>query len=616
MTAVEPARFAWLEAVLKTITEVPAALLVVVELGVLSAGVFARYVLNRPLVWSDEVASLLFLWLAMLGAVIALRRDRHMKLTAVVRLLPKAWTPVIEAVVSLSVMLFVLAMMFPAIDFARSQSIVRTPALHIPDTYRVDALAVGFGLMVVISVARLLERTSWRDVVVAVLILAAVAALFWIARPALLGMGNANLFVFFIGLLLGGLLLGIPVAFTFGIATLSYLTLMTTSPLTIVVSRMTESMTDLLLLSIPLFIFLGGVIEITGVSRALIGFMVQLLAHVRGGLSYVLLSAMYLISGISGSKAADMAAVAPVLFPEMKRLGYDQGELIGILSASGAMCETIPPSIVLITVGAVTGTSIAALFTGGLMPAAVGTIALMLLVHLRSRNQKKFAEARAPLTVILKAFVVAIPALAMPFMIRASVVGGVVTATEVSTIGIAYAVVVGLLVYRTFEWRKLYSMLVATASLTGAVLFIIGMATAMSWALVQSGFAQQLVSAMEHIPGGRPGFLAVSIIGFAILGSLLEGIPSIVLLGPLLFPAAQSLGIPDVQYAMILILSMGLGLHTPPLGLGFYFACAIGEVSADAALGRVWSYLGVIAIVVVIVAAVPWISTGFLHASQ
>ena len=128
-------------------------------------------------------------------------------------------------------------------------------------------------------------------------------------------------------------------------------------------------MSHLILLAVPLFVFLGLLIEMTGMAKAMIAFLAGLLGHVRGGLSYVLVGAMYLVSGISGSKAADMAAIAPALFPEMKQRGASEGDLVALLSATGAQTETVPPSLVLITIGSVTGVSIAALFTGGLVPA-------------------------------------------------------------------------------------------------------------------------------------------------------------------------------------------------------------------------------------------------------
>jgi tripartite ATP-independent transporter DctM subunit len=427
-----------------------------------------------------------------------------------------------------------------------------------------------------------------------------------------LGLGNTNLLIFFVGLVALCVAAGVPIGFAFGVATLSYLALATGTPLTIVVSRMDEGMSSLVLLAVPLFVFLGLLIEMTGVARAMVDFLASLLGHVRGGLAYVLLGAMTLVSGISGSKAADMAAVAPALFPEMKRRGAEDGRLIALLSASGAMSETIPPSLVLITIGSVTGVSIAALFTGGLLPALVGALALCVVVYFHTRGENLAHVERAGPAKIARSFLVALPALALPFVIRAVVVEGVATATEVSTVGIAYTVFVGLFVYRRFDWRRLYPMLVETASLSGAILFIIGCATAMAWALTQSGFSRQLAGWMASVPGGKGGFLAISVVAFMVLGSVLEGIPAIVLFGPLLFPIARAIGVHEVHYAMVVIFAMGLGLFAPPFGVGFYAACAIGRVDPDRAIGRVWPYLAALLVALIVIAAVPWLSIGFL----
>jgi tripartite ATP-independent transporter DctM subunit len=406
--------------------------------------------------------------------------------------------------------------------------------------------------------------------------------------------------------------MGVPIAFAFGIATVGYVALATRAPLTVIVSRMDEGMSHLLLLSIPLFVLLGLLIDMTGMARAMVAFLASLLGHVRGGLSYVLLGAMYLVSGISGAKAADMAAVAPVLFPEMKARGMKPGELVSLLAASGAMAETIPPSVVLIVIGSVASVSIAALFTGGLLPAAVLALALALVAYFRSGDDDLVARQRATSTEIWRAFVISVPALILPFIIRAAVVEGVATAVEVSTIGIAYTVAAGIIIYRQFDWRRIWPMLVDTASLSGAILFIVGTATAMAWALTQSGFSHTLATTMANVPGGGAGFMAFTIVVFIVLGSVLEGVPALVLLAPLLFPIARSMGIHEVHYSMVVILAMGVGLFAPPFGVGFFTACAIGNVDPDEAMARIWPYLGALLIGVILVAAVPWISIGFL----
>jgi tripartite ATP-independent transporter DctM subunit len=385
----------------------------------------------------------------------------------------------------------------------------------------------------------------------------------------------------------------------------------------VLVGRMDEGMSHLILLSVPLFVFLGLLIEMTGMARAMVAFLASLLGHVRGGLHYVLVGAMYLVSGISGSKAADMAAVAPVLFPEMKARGAKPGDLVALLSATGAQTETIPPSLVLITIGSVTGVSIAALFTGGLLPGVVLAITLSALVWWRYRNEDLSHVRRASGSEIAKSFIVALPALALPFVIRYAVVEGIATATEVSTIGIVYAFLVGffaygLFIYRNLNWRRLLPMLIETASLSGSILLIIGAATGMAWGLTQSGFSRALASAMTGLPGGSGTFIAVSILAFVILGSVLEGIPAIVLFGPLLFPIARAVGVHEVHYAMVIILAMGIGLFAPPFGVGYYAACAIGRVDPNEGIGPIWGYLLALMVGLIIVAIFPWISIGFL----
>ena len=548
----------------------------------------------------------------MLGAVVAFRRGEHMRMTALVTRAPLPVRGFLEALAIAAPIGFLLLVLHPAIDYAMEESFIVTPALEIPGSWRASALPVGLGLMLLVAAVRLLRLAGPGRALGTLAVVAAVAGGFWLAGPTLKPLGNLNLLIFFVGLVAATVLAGVPIAFCFGLATFGYLALTTRVPMMVVVGRMDEGMSHLILLAVPLFIFLGSLIEMTGMARAMIRFLANLLGHVRGGLSYVLVGAMYLVSGISGAKAADMAAVAPVLFPEMQARGSKPGELVALLSATGAQTETVPPSLVLITIGSVTGVSIGALFTGGLLPGAVLALVLCLVVRWRHRGPDVQRMARPGGREVLRSLVIALPALALPFLIRAAVVEGVATATEVSTIGIAYGAIVGLLVYRQFDWKRLGPILVETASLSGAILLIIGAATGMAWALTQSGFSRDLAAAMAALPGGRAGFLAVSILAFVILGSVLEGIPAIVLFGPLLFPIARTMGVHEVHYAMVVILSMGIGLFAPPFGVGYYAACAISRISPDEGMRPIWGYLLALLLGTILIAAVPWLSIGFL----
>src|SRR6202790_1627896 len=366
-----PTLAASLEAALAMLVEIPAALLVVAEIVIVFAGVVGRYGLHRPRIWSDELASILFLWLAMLGADVAFCRAEHMRMQAVVANAKPMMRAYLDVVATCAALAFLLLIAWPAYEYAYEESFITTPALQIPNVWRASALPTGICLMALFAFLRLARNGGIRVVLSAVLSVGLLIALFWLAQPWLRPLGNINLIIFFVGVAGFCVFTGVPIALGFGLSIFGYLALTTRTPLMVLVGRMDEGMSHLILLSVPLFVFLGLLIEMTGMARAMVAFLASLLGHIRGGLHYVLVGAMYLVSGISGSKAADMAAVAPVLFPEMKARGAKPGDLVALLAATGAQTETIPPSLVLITIGSVTGVSIAALFTGGVLPAIV-----------------------------------------------------------------------------------------------------------------------------------------------------------------------------------------------------------------------------------------------------
>jgi tripartite ATP-independent transporter DctM subunit len=231
----------------------------------------------------------------------------------------------------------------------------------------------------------------------------------------------------------------------------------------------------------------------------------------------------------------------------------------------------------------------------------------------RKRGSVAIATEKAKLRDVLAKLLSALPALVLPCLIKSAVVEGVATATEVSTIGIFYAIVFSLVIGGGIAWRDVGRMFVRATSLAGAILFIVGTATSMAWALTQSGFSQDLASALLNLPGGAATFWVVSIAVFVVIGSVLEGIPAIALLAPLLLPIAKGMSINEVHYSMVIILSMGIGYFAPPFGIGYYTTCAISGVEPNDAIKPMLGFIGVLAIGVAIIAAVPWISTAFLH---
>ncbi|TAG72353.1 MAG: TRAP transporter large permease, partial [Burkholderiales bacterium] len=280
-----------------------------------------------------------------------------------------------------------------------------------------------------------------------------------------------------------------------------------------------------------------------------------------------------------------------------------------LLATGAAMADTVPPSIVLIVLGSVAGVSIAGLFQSGFVVAMVLLLALLILARWNARNEDMTGVKRAPWMTVGRLLLLAAPALILPFLIRSAVGGGVATATEVSTLAVLYALVIGKLLYGGLSGKQVYRMLVDTAALSGAILLILGTASAMAWAIAQSGLVQQLSVFLTTLPGGVWAYLAVTIVVFLVLGCILEGLPAILLLAPIMFPIAKKLGIHDVHYSMVVVTAMNIGLMMPPIGVGFYVACRIGDASPDEVMGAIWSYLAALMAGLVVIAAVPWVST-------
>lgn len=585
------------------------ALLLVAIIVLLLGGVVSRYVFSSPLIWVDEVVSLCFIWASMIGAAIAMHRNEHLRLTLVVERMPARWQPYVQAFALACVAAFLAVMIPYAWDHTQEEWFIRSPGLELPNSFRTAALPFGFAAMLAIVLAYARRTVHWRALLVGILVCAALAGLAYAFRGALPSLGGWNLLIFLVGGVVLGLAAGVPIAFCFGLATIGYLAFTTQVPLQVVVGRIDEGMSSFILVSVPIFVLLGCILDATGMGKAIVDLLGSLIGHVKAGMSYVLLSSLFIVSGISGSKVSDMATVAPALFPEMKRRGNKPGEMVALLATGAAMADTVPPSIVLIVLGSVAGVSIAGLFNAGFVVAGVLLVMLVVLARWKARHEQVEGARRAPLATVWRYLLVAAPALVLPFLIRSAVGGGVATATEVSTIAVLYALVIGQALYGGIGLRKCYGMLVETAAMSGAILLILGAASAMAWSITQSGMVQKLTVFLTTMPGGVAAFMAVTIVVFLILGCLLEGLPAVLLLAPLMVPIARKLGIHDVHYSMVIVCAMNVGLMMPPIGVGFYVACRIGDVKPEEVMAAIWPYLVALMVGVAAIAAFPVIST-------
>lgn len=589
-----------------------AAALLVAIIAMLLGGVVSRYGMGRPVVWIDEAVSIAFIWVAMIGAAIAMHRNEHLRLTLFLEMVPARWRGYVHAFSLAAVAAFLIALLQPAYEFAVEEWFITTPTLELPNTVRVAAIGCGLVLMLGLVLAYAWRTVGKTELVVASLLMAGLAATGFALAPQLADLGLANLLIFLVAGVALLLVAGVPIAFCFGLGAVSYLAFSTHVPLLVVLGRMDEGMSNLVLVSVPIFVLLGCVLDATGMGKAIVDFLGSLIGHVKAGMSYVLLGSLFIVSGISGSKVSDMATVAPALFPEMKRRGHKPPEMIALLATGAAMADTVPPSIVLIVLGSVAGVSIAGLFESGFVVAMVLLMALLVLARWKARHEDMAGARRAPWSAIGRLVLVASPALVLPFLIRSAVGGGIATATEVSTIAVLYAMVVGHLLYGGITRRGVYAMLVETASLSGAILMILGTASAMAWAITQSGVVQHLSGFLTTLPGGWIAFMAVTIVVFLVLGCLLEGLPAVLLLAPIMFPIAKKLGIHDVHYAMVVVCAMNVGLMMPPIGVGFYVACRIGGARPDDVVAAIWPYLAALLVGVVVIALFPSLSTFML----
>ncbi|MGC4398055.1 TRAP transporter large permease subunit [Hydrogenophaga sp. T2] len=589
--------------------EAVAALLMLTITVLLLTAVISRYVFGKPLVWSDEVVSICFIWLTMLGAAIAVHRNEHLRLALFVDLMPERVRSFVHAFALMAMAAMLVALIPSAVEYAKDEWFIHTPALDLPNSFRVASIAFGFIAMlglILLYAGRTVRKT---ELALAVVLVAAIAAACWALSPQLMKLGTANIAIFLIGFVAVCLVAGVPIAFCFGIGAVCYLAFSTHVPLSVVIGRMDEGMSSLVLVSVPIFVLLGCVLDATGMGKAIVDFLASLLGHIKAGMSYVLLGSLFIVSGISGSKVSDMATVAPALFPEMKRRGHQPREMVALLATGAAMADTVPPSIVLIVLGAVAGVSIAGLFQAGFVIAMVLLLMLLVLARWKARHENMHGAQRAPMKLVGRFLLIAAPALALPFLIRTAVGEGVATATEVSTVAVVYALFVGQVMYGGIGLRKFYDMLVETAALSGVVLLVLGAASAMAWSITQSGVVQQLSTFLTTLPGGWIAFMAVTIVVFVILGCLLEGLPAVLLLAPIMFPIARKLGIHDIHYSMVIVCAMNVGLMMPPIGVGFYIACRIGDAPPDEVIGAIWPYLVALMVGVLVIAAVPWIST-------
>jgi tripartite ATP-independent transporter DctM subunit len=451
---------------------------------------------------------------------------------------------------------------------------------------------------------------NWRRVLRAVIILAAVAAVFLLGDsflPDAMPSSGTLMLSGFVLTLAGGL----PIGFALALAALIFVWTEGSLPGVIFAQQMARGIDNFVLLAIPFFILVGYLMEANGMSVRLIELLQRLVGRMRGGLNVVMVSAMVLFSGISGSKMADVAAVGAVLIPASRKSGQNPGSTVALLAASAVMAETIPPCINLIILGFVANLSIGGLFAAGLLPAGLMAIALIGVSVLFGKSSAAPPPERLARAAMTRMWLGAGVSLGLIAMIFIGFKSGFATATEISAFASLYAIVVGSLMFRELTLASAWRSFVHAASRAGLVLFIVAAAQSLAFVLT----LQQVPHAVgEFMVGlsqqsGTWLFMLLSIAILIVMGSVLEGAAALIIFGPLLVPVASKLGIAPLHYGVVLVVAMGIGLFAPPLGLGLYGACLIGKVPVEATVRPMLGYLGLLLACLLIIAFVPAIST-------
>jgi tripartite ATP-independent transporter DctM subunit len=367
-----------------------------------------------------------------------------------------------------------------------------------------------------------------------------------------------------------------------------------------------SGMDHFVLLAIPFFVLAGLLMEANGMSSRLIELLLRMFGRVRGGLNLIIIMATAFFSGVSGSKLADVAAVGGIIMPAVRRTRQDPNDAAGLLAASAVMAETIPPCINMIIMGFVANISIGGLFIAGLVPAAFMALSLALVVYAfgsRIDPDTAFEKRRAMLPLVGGALV----GLVMIAMIGKGVTSGIATSTEVSAFAVAYALVVGGLAFRELSMRSVLRLFVRSASMAGSILFIVAAASSVSFALTIQQIPQQLSGFMMDLGHryGADGFVLASTLLMIAFGAILEGAPALIIFGPLLTPIALQLGVSPLHFGTVMVVAMGFGLFSPPVGLGLFATCSITGTELKDVVRPMAKYLAVLFVALLVLVFVP-----------
>jgi tripartite ATP-independent transporter DctM subunit len=568
--------------------------------------IILRAFFSLSLPWVGELSEISLIWIAFLGAITAFHSVEHVSVGAMLDLWPGSVQPIVRTVG----LLFVILVM-GILGWEGGHAILRGTGFLVATGWsrliHYGVFELACIVIVFFACATLLHQAA-RTVILGILIAALTLCLTWFGFREQLGvLAETAPLIFMTSVFVAALLIGVPLSFTFAGAGVAIIAFSPSLTLRSIPGNMLNTLESFVLVAIPFFILVGGLLSRPGMSRALLSMLDGITRPIKGGAAMTSVIGVYIMSGMSGSKMADIAATAPVVGPLMRARGHTEGETTGLLCAAAAMSESIPPSIALIIISSATSLSTAALFAAGLVPAAVVSLCILALVFIRAHLHGVRATAPAPLRQFLRDAVGALPLLVIPVIIRAGIVGGVATPSEVSSLAAVYSVLMAIFLYR-ISLREVLAIIIKMARTSGMLLFLLCCVSPVIYVFSVAGISDQFKNWALGFSGNAATFMIGSVVVVIATGMIFEGLPALVVFAPLFLPIAKVLGFHPLQYAVVLVMAMGVGAFAPPLGVGYFATCGLVGISPSRAARDTFVYLSAVLVGIAIVSAFPEIT--------
>lgn len=416
------------------------------------------------------------------------------------------------------------------------------------------------------------------------------------------------LFVVLIALIM----IGVPVGFALGGATIIIMQFFTKLDLSMVASYSVTGVDSLTMMAIPFFILSGVVMSVGGLARRLVDVAASLVGWMMGGLGAVVSLASMFFGAISGSSLATVSCIGGIMVPEMQKKGYDLGYSAVFTACAGTIGAVIPPSIPLVVYGVCTSTSIGNLFLGGVFPGVMIGIALIISNYIICKKKGYVGAERKSGREILKAVWEAKWALFAPVIILGGIYSGIFTPTEASVVSVVYSTIVALFIYKEITWKDLYNAIVGAAVTNGTTTFLLGLSTAFAALLSFEQIPSMLTTAIINFTDNKFLFLMLVNVILLVIGCFIDNIPATTILAPMLLPAMNAFGVDPVTFGVFMTMNLLIGLVTPPYGCSLFVASAVCKVKMEDMLKNIAVPLVTLIICLLLTTYVPWFTTWFL----